>query len=753
MIVTIRKLRLFATPSLAGILFLSSRLVCAQSTSTESVSSIMSAANNGTDQSMTALQAVFGSVMSSPLSASSGSGSTIATILGTLNASVLVIGGLWACYLFVAAMIATGAEGEFLGQKRSSIWFTVRNGIGFSMLVPFSGGYSLAQLLMLWATVIGVGIANLSMSTATTVLSNGGSLVSTPPAPQVVSLAKALFEANLCAQAANTAATSLSTDTGGVSADSGEQFNSQTGTGQVVLMNGNGLSCGGASVVSNSSSSTSTTSTSTTGLSSIVPDTSSITTTLATAQQSGLTTMQSTLQTAATTYVQAVAAGTQPSDPQATINTAAQAYQTSIQSAITSASSSISSISSTIQSSLSSSGWVMLGAWYQAFAMANSQLTAAAATTATAIPPTDSSNLPYPDLYNNVMNSYNQQLAQDASTSVSSSTSSSSSGSTSSSVTGLFANSTDPAHIIAGIFPGQKLVTEVTSLISTNGTGGTVNPLIGMKNMGDYILDAGWGMLGLYVANAATNGALSNGIGWMASKVGEVATGGTLASANGALQAAIKALAPIIIMLLISLFFFGAMLSVYLPMLPFMIWFGGVLSWFACVCEGVVAAPLVGFCSPGRRRRGDGAAHEPRLYLPAEPDAAAGVHGAGIFARECRYRCLRPTAQHYVCSGNGKRAVQQRDWADEHHCVHRAVCWYVSDALPSNVWTDPPYPQLGFLVVGCGNTKFVRAGNARQEPHGAGGRCQNNRGACRARRQRRSTKEHRFVKRKHRKRY
>ena len=595
MIVTIRKLRLFATPSLASILLLSSRLVCAQSTSTESVSSIMSAANNGTDQSMTALQAVFGSVMSSPLSASSGSGSTIATILGTLNASVLVIGGLWTCYLFVAAMIATGAEGEFLGQKRSSIWFTVRNGIGFSMLVPFSGGYSLAQLLMLWATVIGVGIANLSMSTATTVLSNGGSLVSTPPAPQVVSLAKALFEANLCAQAANTAATSLSTDTGGVSADSGEQFNSQTGTGQVVLMNGNGLSCGGASVVSNSSSSTSTTSTSTTGLSSIVPDTSSITTTLATAQQSGLTTMQSTLQTAATTYVQAVAAGTQPSDPQATINTAAQAYQTSIQSAISSASSSISSISSTIQSSLSSSGWVMLGAWYQAFAMANSQLTAAAATTATAIPPTDSSNLPYPDLYNNVMNSYNHQLAQDASTSVSSSTSSSSSGSTSSSVTGLFANSTDPAHIIAGIFPGQKLVTEVTSLISTNGTGGTVNPLIGMKNMGDYILDAGWGMLGLYVANAATNGALSNGIGWMASKVGEVATGGTLASANGALQAAIKALAPIIIMLLISLFFFGAMLSVYLPMLPFMIWFGGVLSWFACVCEGVVAAPLWAF--------------------------------------------------------------------------------------------------------------------------------------------------------------
>ncbi|QYD70075.1 DotA/TraY family protein [Paraburkholderia edwinii] len=552
---------------------------------TESISSIASAANTGTDQSMAALTQVFGSVMSSPLTGSSGSGSTIASILGTINACVLVIGALWACYLFFAAMIATGAEGEFLGQKRSSIWFTIRNGVGFTLLVPFTGGYSGAQLIMLWVTTMGIGIANLGMSAATSVLANGGTLVSTPPPPQVVTLAKALFEANLCAQAANTAATNVSTDTGGVSTDGGEQFSAKPTTGQIVLMNGNGLSCGGASVASNSAASSITTATSTTGLSSIVPNTSQITSTISAKQQSALTTMQSTLQSAAITYVSAVNAGKQPTDPQTTINSAATAYQSTIQGAISSASSSISSISSTIQSSLSTSGWVMLGAWYQAFAMANSQLTAAAAAAATAIPSTDISNLPYPDLYNEVMASYNQQIEQDASTTASSASISSST----TPVIGLYSNSPDPAHVIGSIFPGQRLVSMVTTLITSNSSSGTgTNPLMGMKTMGDYILDAGDGALAAYSIVSYGQGAADSVPGRVVSAVGDMFSGGAISG----LSRVASNLSPIIIMMIVSLFFFGAVLSVYLPMLPFMIWFGGVLSWFACVCEGVVAAPL-----------------------------------------------------------------------------------------------------------------------------------------------------------------
>lgn len=53
-----------------------------------------------------------------------------------------------------------------------------------------------------------------------------------------------------------------------------------------------------------------------------------------------------------------------------------------------------------------------------------------------------------------------------------------------------------------------------------------------------------------------------------------------------------EALGPFIIMMIVTLFFFGAVLSIYIPMLPFIIWFGGIVSWYAVVGEAMVAAPL-----------------------------------------------------------------------------------------------------------------------------------------------------------------
>jgi conjugal transfer/type IV secretion protein DotA/TraY len=595
----VRKPHFPLTAGVAAALLASAQLAHAQST--QSIGSITSAANSGTDQSMALLQNVFGSVVTNPLTGGSGSASAIGQIFGTLNACVMVIGALWACYLFFAAMIATGAEGEFMGQKRSSIWYTIRNGVGFTLLVPFTGGYSGAQLLMLWATMMGVGMANLSTSSITSVLTSGGSMVASPVAPQVTSLAKSLYEANLCAVAANAGLSSVQ-QMGVPQVDTGEQFSPQTGTGKVVLMNANGSSCGGAQVsLANGSSGSSGSSTSMTALS---PDTSAITSALSSAQQNALTTMQNTLYSAAQTYVAAIQAGptptTPPPDPQQTINNAAQAYQASIQSAIQSAGGNVSSMSNTLASNLTQNGWSMLGAWYQSFAIANSELSNSAQATATAVGPTDLSDLPYPDVYNSVMAAYTKQLEQDESTNVPAVGSATSStgvaaGSGTSSWANLMSVSTDPQHILAAIFPGQNIVDYVTSTMSTSGTGGTVNPIIGMKNMGDYILDAGFTMFGLYIGNAATNGALSSGVGWLASKVGEVATGGISSSANSAFQAAVKAAGPVIILLLVSLFFFGVTLSVYLPMLPFMIWFGGLVSWFVTVCEGVVAAPLWAF--------------------------------------------------------------------------------------------------------------------------------------------------------------
>jgi conjugal transfer/type IV secretion protein DotA/TraY len=592
------------TGSLLAALWLAttSTAVMAQSTQTESLSSITSAANNGTDKSMSVLQLVFGSIVTNPLSgSSSSSASGIAQVFMVMNSCIFAVGGIWAIYHFVSALIATGAEGEFMGAKKSSPWYIARIGGGFTLLVPMFGGYSGAQAIMLWATMIGVGIGNLSLTAATSALSSGGSMIASPTAPPVTTLAKSLFEANLCAQAANKAAKDLPSQTT-VSADAGETFNALTATGKVVLMNANGLSCGGAQInISSSASANTSSASSPSGLVAYAPDTSQISSSLQSAQQSALTAMQATLSTAAQAYVTAVTGGTQPTDPQQTINNAAQSYQQSIQSAISSAGNTISSIGATLQSNLTRDGWIMLGSWYQCFAMANSDLSTMANASAAGVPPTGLDNLPYPEVYNSVMASYNQQIQQDASTSTQNSSSSSSSSSTGSTTpaANLFTGTTDPEGILTTMFGGQSLVNKVISMASGAGQSGStsngVNPLIGMKNLGDAILDTGWGLLGAYVGAEAFAGAKKSTLGQIVSGAADVATGGFAGAMAGALGAILNSLSPLVLMLTIALFFFGVMLSVYRPMLPFIIWFAGVMGWFGTVCEAAVASPLWAF--------------------------------------------------------------------------------------------------------------------------------------------------------------
>jgi len=154
---------------------------------------------------------------------------------------------------------------------------------------------------------------------------------------------------------------------------------------------------------------------------------------------------------------------------------------------------------------------------------------------------------------------YDQQLQRAASTSTSSSL-----------VGNLSAGVTEPKSIMARIFNGQAIVRYMVGLNSGQGPGGTTNPLIGMKNLGDRILDAGWGALGAYVGIRAIDGGAQKALSGWAGKTLDVATGGVAGALSGAASGVLSALTPFVVMILTALFFFGAMLSIYIPMLPFM---------------------------------------------------------------------------------------------------------------------------------------------------------------------------------------
>ncbi|MBP0588710.1 DotA/TraY family protein [Paraburkholderia sp. LEh10] len=526
---------------------------------------------------MSLLELVYGPIIHNPLLAGSGSGGMMAQLFLVLNACMLAVGAVWAGYHFLTAAIATGADGEFMGQKKSSPWFMIRTGAGFTGLVPIFAGYNGAQAVMLWGTMIGVGIANLSLDAAVTVLNSGGSMIATPAAPQATTLAKALFEANLCAQAANTAIEDMPNDTG-VSVDPAEKFIS-AGTGsKIVLINGRGLSCGGAEIAITAPQSIP--QYDTMGMAVYTNDPAPEYKHLLEAHQNALKAMQSTLSGAAQAYVSAIDRQGQPADPANTINQAALQYQATITKALADSSSGINQLAGVIQSNLQRDGWIMMGAWYQTFAQANSQLTSLANATAAAVSGTSPDNLPYPQLYRKVSAVYSQQLQLDSSVTTTQ-------GALSVGITG-----TDPKSILGKLFSGQQWVKWATDLNSGQGPGGSTNPLIGMKNLGDDILNTGWTALGAYAGAKAIAGAAKES---MAGKIADVFTAGVSGLLTGAGDGLLSALTPFIVIILVTLFFFGAMLSIYIPMLPFLIWFGGIVSWYAVVGESVVAAPLWAF--------------------------------------------------------------------------------------------------------------------------------------------------------------
>lgn len=115
------------------------------------------------------------------------------------NTAVLAVSLLFLLWNFGAGVVQTAHEGEFLGKRFSSIWMPIRNVVGVGGLVPVFGGWSACQIVMLWATTIGIGLANLVWQTGyTAVLENISSPIITPQAAINDSAIKSIIKAQVC---------------------------------------------------------------------------------------------------------------------------------------------------------------------------------------------------------------------------------------------------------------------------------------------------------------------------------------------------------------------------------------------------------------------------------------------------------------------------------------------------------------------------------------------------------------------------
>lgn len=101
---------------------------------------------------------VVGSVL--PNVSPDGSPALLGTMFQALNTVFLVIASLVVAYTTVIGLLATAHEGEFLGRDWSGLWVPIRTVIGVATLFPGATGYSIFQSFLMWLILQGVGAAD-----------------------------------------------------------------------------------------------------------------------------------------------------------------------------------------------------------------------------------------------------------------------------------------------------------------------------------------------------------------------------------------------------------------------------------------------------------------------------------------------------------------------------------------------------------------------------------------------------------------
>ena len=158
-----------------------------------------------TDVSVHLLNGLLGSAIDKIRLADSLTGADIGPfgdLFRLFNSFLLLVLGFLLFVKAVAAILDTAHDGEALGNERSTVWTPLRVVCSVVMLLPMINGMAMAQILVLWVTLGGVGLANVVWDTAVDQFSKAA-LYTEPPPAQARQLAVALLASNVCEMIVN----------------------------------------------------------------------------------------------------------------------------------------------------------------------------------------------------------------------------------------------------------------------------------------------------------------------------------------------------------------------------------------------------------------------------------------------------------------------------------------------------------------------------------------------------------------------
>lgn len=140
------------------------------------------------------LQPIFGSVFGG-----GGGDGPLGEALLLFNGCVLMVGGVLAAYVMVAGTAQTAHDGSMLGSKWSSMWVPIRLVVGIASIVPAGGAYCVAQMLVAWLAIQGIGLADAVWSAFTHSAFASQSIASaTAPTPTISKLAFGMLRSQVC---------------------------------------------------------------------------------------------------------------------------------------------------------------------------------------------------------------------------------------------------------------------------------------------------------------------------------------------------------------------------------------------------------------------------------------------------------------------------------------------------------------------------------------------------------------------------
>lgn len=77
------------------------------------------------------------------------------------NAAIITLGTMIIGYIAIISTINTAQEGQIMGRKWSSAWIPLRSALGMMVLIPTpTSGYSIAQSIIMWCIMQGIGGAD-----------------------------------------------------------------------------------------------------------------------------------------------------------------------------------------------------------------------------------------------------------------------------------------------------------------------------------------------------------------------------------------------------------------------------------------------------------------------------------------------------------------------------------------------------------------------------------------------------------------